>query len=177
MHVCFQTWTGALSSILQTWRWRKEKMLQSLASHHTADRQLRCHGSKTTSFLFPQIMWLYFPVEISFSKGVCVCPLKGSIIVIAHIFGKSLKKIPDKKSKYIRVFKCVCVCVCPRSIFCSIQEHDSGSYFCRASNPHLQRFLTSQRATLTVQGRIYHSVQPNPKSTIIIISSSWQLRH
>ncbi|KAM7017945.1 uncharacterized protein LKV04_000665 [Tautogolabrus adspersus] len=34
--------------------------------------------------------------------------------------------------------------------FHSIQEYDSGSYFCRASNIHLQRFLTSRRATLTV---------------------------
>ncbi|XP_019127342.2 uncharacterized protein LOC109141459 [Larimichthys crocea] len=32
----------------------------------------------------------------------------------------------------------------------SVQEYDSGSYFCRASNIHLQRFLTSRRATLTV---------------------------
>ncbi|XP_074525766.1 peroxidasin homolog [Halichoeres trimaculatus] len=32
----------------------------------------------------------------------------------------------------------------------SVQEHDSGSYFCRASNIHLQRFLTSRRAALTV---------------------------
>nr|XP_033475526.1 peroxidasin homolog [Epinephelus lanceolatus] len=31
-----------------------------------------------------------------------------------------------------------------------VQEFDSGSYFCRASNIHLQRFLTSRRATLTV---------------------------
>ncbi|KAF3851345.1 hypothetical protein F7725_013117 [Dissostichus mawsoni] len=30
------------------------------------------------------------------------------------------------------------------------QEDDSGSYFCRASNIHLQRFLTSRRATLSV---------------------------
>uniref|UniRef100_A0A8D3CT83 Ig-like domain-containing protein n=1 Tax=Scophthalmus maximus TaxID=52904 RepID=A0A8D3CT83_SCOMX len=34
--------------------------------------------------------------------------------------------------------------------FHSIQEFDRGSYFCRASNVHLQRFLTSRRATLTV---------------------------
>ncbi|XP_076585965.1 uncharacterized protein LOC143320324 isoform X2 [Chaetodon auriga] len=34
--------------------------------------------------------------------------------------------------------------------FHSVQEYDSGSYFCRASNTHLQRFLTSRRATLTV---------------------------
>uniref|UniRef100_A0A3B5PZL6 Ig-like domain-containing protein n=1 Tax=Xiphophorus maculatus TaxID=8083 RepID=A0A3B5PZL6_XIPMA len=34
--------------------------------------------------------------------------------------------------------------------FHSIQEHDGGVYFCRASNSHLQRFLTSRRATLTV---------------------------
>ncbi|XP_071339664.1 protein sax-3 [Trachinotus anak] len=34
--------------------------------------------------------------------------------------------------------------------FYSIQEFDSGSYFCRASNTYLQRFLTSRRATLTV---------------------------
>ncbi|XP_059192662.1 hemicentin-2 [Centropristis striata] len=34
--------------------------------------------------------------------------------------------------------------------FKSVQEYDSGSYFCRASNIHLQRFLTSRRATLTV---------------------------
>nr|XP_020453890.1 uncharacterized protein LOC109959113 isoform X2 [Monopterus albus] len=34
--------------------------------------------------------------------------------------------------------------------FYSVQEYDSGSYFCRASNVHLQRFLTSRRATLTV---------------------------
>ncbi|KAA8592567.1 hypothetical protein FQN60_018022 [Etheostoma spectabile] len=34
--------------------------------------------------------------------------------------------------------------------FHSVQEYDSGSYFCRASNIHLQRFLTSRRATLTV---------------------------
>ncbi|KAM3611520.1 uncharacterized protein V6R79_019985 [Siganus canaliculatus] len=31
-----------------------------------------------------------------------------------------------------------------------VQENDSGSYFCRASNNHLQRFLTSRRASLTV---------------------------
>lgn len=35
---------------------------------------------------------------------------------------------------------------------CSVQESDSGSYFCRASNVHLQRFLASRRAILTVQG-------------------------
>ncbi|XP_030271966.1 hemicentin-2 isoform X1 [Sparus aurata] len=35
--------------------------------------------------------------------------------------------------------------------FTSVQEFDSGSYFCRASNIHLQRFLTSRRAALTVQ--------------------------
>ncbi|XP_026176509.1 roundabout homolog 1 isoform X3 [Mastacembelus armatus] len=34
--------------------------------------------------------------------------------------------------------------------FYSVQEYDSGSYFCRASNIHLQRYLTSRRATLTV---------------------------
>ncbi|XP_018546344.2 peroxidasin homolog, partial [Lates calcarifer] len=34
--------------------------------------------------------------------------------------------------------------------FYSVQVFDSGSYFCRASNIHLQRFLTSRRATLTV---------------------------
>ncbi|XP_034081216.1 uncharacterized protein LOC117552089 isoform X2 [Gymnodraco acuticeps] len=34
--------------------------------------------------------------------------------------------------------------------FYSVQEDDSGSYFCRASNIHLQRFLTSRRATLSV---------------------------
>ncbi|XP_078107418.1 protein sax-3 isoform X3 [Sander vitreus] len=34
--------------------------------------------------------------------------------------------------------------------FHSVQEYDSGSYFCRASNMHLQRFITSRRATLTV---------------------------
>ncbi|CAJ1069317.1 uncharacterized protein LOC117818562 [Xyrichtys novacula] len=34
--------------------------------------------------------------------------------------------------------------------FQSVRENDSGSYFCRASNVHLQRFLTSRRATLTV---------------------------
>ncbi|XP_044053215.1 titin [Siniperca chuatsi] len=35
--------------------------------------------------------------------------------------------------------------------FHSVQEYDSGSYFCRASNIQLQRFLTSRRAALTVQ--------------------------
>ncbi|XP_068994405.1 uncharacterized protein [Embiotoca jacksoni] len=34
--------------------------------------------------------------------------------------------------------------------FRSVQVNDSGSYFCRASNIHLQRFLTSRRATLIV---------------------------
>ncbi|XP_056233073.1 uncharacterized protein LOC130170016 [Seriola aureovittata] len=34
--------------------------------------------------------------------------------------------------------------------FDSIQEFDGGSYFCRASNIYLQRFLTSRRASLTV---------------------------
>ncbi|KAM9744597.1 uncharacterized protein ACNS7B_011743 [Menidia menidia] len=34
--------------------------------------------------------------------------------------------------------------------FHSIQVDDNGSYFCRASNTFLQRFLTSKRATLTV---------------------------
>ncbi|XP_028269789.1 protein sax-3-like [Parambassis ranga] len=34
--------------------------------------------------------------------------------------------------------------------FHSVQPNDSGSYFCRASNIHLQRFLTSRRASLTV---------------------------
>ncbi|XP_061880475.1 hemicentin-1 isoform X1 [Entelurus aequoreus] len=32
----------------------------------------------------------------------------------------------------------------------SIQEEDSGSYFCRAANVHIQRFVTSRRATVTV---------------------------
>lgn len=40
------------------------------------------------------------------------------------------------------------------AILRSVQEYDSGSYFCRASNIHLQRFLTSRRATLTVLGMI-----------------------
>ncbi|XP_034547391.1 uncharacterized protein LOC117818562 [Notolabrus celidotus] len=35
-------------------------------------------------------------------------------------------------------------------LFHSVQEYHSGSYFCRASNNHIQRFLTSRRATLTV---------------------------
>lgn len=39
---------------------------------------------------------------------------------------------------------------------CSVQDYDSGSYFCRASNIHLQRFLTSRRATLTVLGMALH---------------------
>eukprot|EP00064_Thunnus_orientalis_P017078 superscaffoldBa00003532_g17155 len=34
--------------------------------------------------------------------------------------------------------------------FHSVQEFDSGNYFCRASNIHLQRFLTSRRAALSV---------------------------
>ncbi|XP_051807178.1 hemicentin-1 [Acanthochromis polyacanthus] len=34
--------------------------------------------------------------------------------------------------------------------FHSVQVGDSGGYFCRASNLHLQRFLTSRKATLTV---------------------------
>ncbi|MEQ2170988.1 hypothetical protein GOODEAATRI_006079, partial [Goodea atripinnis] len=34
--------------------------------------------------------------------------------------------------------------------FYRIQDDDGGSYFCRASNAHLHRFLTSRRATLTV---------------------------
>ncbi|XP_050931101.1 hemicentin-2 [Lates calcarifer] len=38
--------------------------------------------------------------------------------------------------------------------FYSVQVFDSGSYFCRASNIHLQRFLTSRRATLTVLGML-----------------------
>ncbi|XP_068166222.1 contactin-5-like [Antennarius striatus] len=32
----------------------------------------------------------------------------------------------------------------------SVQEQDSGSYFCRASNIHLRRFLSSRRAVITV---------------------------
>ncbi|XP_061788679.1 uncharacterized protein [Nerophis lumbriciformis] len=32
----------------------------------------------------------------------------------------------------------------------SVQEEDSGSYFCRAANVHIQRFVTSRRATVTV---------------------------
>ncbi|XP_028312721.1 uncharacterized protein LOC114469411 [Gouania willdenowi] len=35
-------------------------------------------------------------------------------------------------------------------VFHSIQDNDSGSYFCRASNIHLQRFLTSRRVTISV---------------------------
>ncbi|XP_023814100.2 uncharacterized protein LOC105354687 [Oryzias latipes] len=34
--------------------------------------------------------------------------------------------------------------------FLRVQESDSGSYFCRASNIHLQRFITSTRAAVTV---------------------------
>ncbi|XP_054867126.1 mucin-2 [Amphiprion ocellaris] len=34
--------------------------------------------------------------------------------------------------------------------FHSVRVDDSGSFFCRASNIHLQRFLTSRKATLTV---------------------------
>ncbi|CAK6959735.1 titin [Scomber scombrus] len=34
--------------------------------------------------------------------------------------------------------------------FHSVQEFDRGDYFCRASNIHLQRFLTSKRASLSV---------------------------
>lgn len=42
--------------------------------------------------------------------------------------------------------------VCFDVILCSVQEYDSGNYFCRASNIHLQRFLTSRRVTLIVLG-------------------------
>ncbi|KAI4820595.1 hypothetical protein KUCAC02_028568 [Chaenocephalus aceratus] len=38
----------------------------------------------------------------------------------------------------------------PAAQVACVQEDDSGSYFCRASNVHLQRFLTSRRATLSV---------------------------
>lgn len=50
------------------------------------------------------------------------------------------------------LFKNEGLCVCLDVILCSVQEYDNGSYFCRASNIHLQRFLTSRRATLTVLG-------------------------
>ncbi|KAK7934331.1 hypothetical protein WMY93_005227 [Mugilogobius chulae] len=36
--------------------------------------------------------------------------------------------------------------------FHRVNEDDSGSYFCRASNIHLQRFITSRRASITVLG-------------------------
>lgn len=71
-------------------------------------------------------------------------------------------------------------------ILCSVQEDDSGSYFCRASNIHLQRFLTSRRATLTVLGMTLrwtdHTVpldtQTVASSTCrIILVSSWQHLH
>lgn len=52
-----------------------------------------------------------------------------------------------------QVFK---VIVCFAIIRCSVQDYDSGSYFCRASNIHLQRFLTSRKATLTVLGMTLH---------------------
>lgn len=54
---------------------------------------------------------------------------------------------------------------------CSAQESDSGNYFCRASNIHLQRFLASRRATLTVQGaaaRWTRHMMPLP-----VLASRW----
>lgn len=177
--LCFQRWTGASSRILQAWWWSEEKTWQLPAGRHTADLQPRCRGSKTTSFSFPQIMWLCCPVEISFSKGVC--PLMGNMNT--YLFCKSLtifQKIYILHTLIfytsVCLFVCACVCVWLFSIFCSIQDHDSGSYFCRASNTHLQRFLTSKRATLTVQGINCHLVRPNPWSTIIV-STFWQLLH
>lgn len=60
------------------------------------------------------------------------------------------------KKNYIKPLQVVFNLVCPDIILCSVQEFDSGSYFCRASNIHLQRFLTSRRAALTVQGTTLH---------------------
>lgn len=62
---------------------------------------------------------------------------------------------------------------------CSVQEHDSGSYFCRASNTHLQRFLSSRRAALTVLGMRLDPIpdtEPSLTSTITFLTlpSSWQ---
>ncbi|KAJ0019888.1 hypothetical protein NQD34_007457 [Periophthalmus magnuspinnatus] len=41
-----------------------------------------------------------------------------------------------------------------------VHEDDSGSYFCRASNTHLQRFITSRRASVTVLAPPSVSVWP-----------------
>lgn len=58
---------------------------------------------------------------------------------------------------YLAHYMCASLCICPVTTFtCSVRESDSGSYFCRASNVHLQRFLASRRATLTVLGMTSH---------------------
>lgn len=82
-------------------------------------------------------MWLCCTVEISSSAGT-------SVSLVPWILRKS--KDFNSLGAFNDFWGFVTTCVC------SVQESDSGGYFCRASNVHLQRFLASRRATLTVQG-------------------------
>lgn len=64
-----------------------------------------------------------------------------------------LKMMQHNVKMYLAHYMCASIFICPVTTFtCSVQESDSGSYFCRASNVHLQRFVASRRATLTVLG-------------------------
>lgn len=71
--------------------------------------------------------------------------------------------------------------MCASLFICSVQESDSGSYFCRASNVHLQQFLASRRATLTVLGMTSqwtcHMVPLLYLHANFFFCLSWQPRH
>lgn len=112
-------------------------MSRSPADHHTANQKLTCPGSKTTSFSFQQRTWQCSPVGISSLTGLSFKTktyawIKDDYLFISYMYLFSPSQL------YLFSF--------------SIQEQDGGSYFCRASNRHLQIFLTSKKATLTVLG-------------------------
>lgn len=73
----------------------------------------------------------------------------GDLFFHRHFFCLFLE-LKKKTSRFLVTFIQKILCVTTSA--CSAQESDSGNYFCRASNLHLQRFLASRRATLTVQG-------------------------
>ncbi|CAL9708144.1 unnamed protein product [Knipowitschia caucasica] len=58
--------------------------------------------------------------------------------------------------------------------FHSVNEDDAGSYFCRASNTRLQRFITSRRASITVLAP--PSVRLRPQVLTVPVGASVELQ-
>lgn len=80
-------------------------------------------------------------------------PWKKTLTSIAHLSQRRNKRNLNSFYEYSFCLEKKYVTVCFADVcLCSVQEDDSGSYFCRASNIPLHRFVTSRKASLTVQG-------------------------